>query len=166
MKTLPRLELHYNRPIFAILLVACSLVLLLELLSGTHTVSAGSLFRYFLCAVGIPLGLVGLLDRRPKLVIDEVGVRYAWWGNILVQWAELSHFEVRRMRFTQTSQVVAVPKNPALLRTRLPPFWRVNGYIARLMGLGEFTITAGGLEGGVDQIVAILEHYHMVRTGS
>lgn len=159
-KSLPRLDLRYNRPIFGILLGACLLLVLYLAVSWISPWRAP--FIYFLCAVGIPLALWSLLDRRPKLRVDEMGIRYSRWGWILVQWSEISHFEVRR--FWGTEHITAIPINTTRLHDRVPTAWRINGYLSRLLGLGEFAIQAGGLDGGIVEIQAILSHYHEVRT--
>ncbi len=161
-EALPRLELRFNRRIFGILLALCLLLLVLFRVPWVPFWEAP--FIYFLCAVLIPFSLWGLFDRRPQLRIDEMGIQYARWGRILVQWAEISHFELRHFR--GTPHITAVPRNLSLLRTRVPMAWRLNGYFSRMLGLGEFAIQAGGLDGGIDEIKAILEHYHAVRTAS
>lgn len=160
-KSLPRLDLRYNRLVFGVGLGACLLLVLYLAVSWVSPWRAP--FIYFLCAIGTPLALWGLLDRRPKLRVDEMGIRYSRWGGILVQWSEISHFEVRRRWGAE--RLVAIPMNITLLRNRVPTLWRINAHLNRLLGPGEFTIDAGGLDSGMVEIEGILSHYHEVRTG-
>jgi hypothetical protein len=99
------------------------------------------------------VGVSGMLaDRRVKLRIDDVGVRYSRWGDFTIPWAELRGAEVGDVRRNELV-IQLLTREELDLTARVPLFWRMCGWIMRPAGVDEFSIAAAGLEHGLDHIL-------------
>ena len=155
----PPLESHYNRRM-ALSMVGVGVFLL----GVSGFVKLGG-FRLGMArlvgAACLPVGGWMLLDRRVKLRIDEVGIRYSRWGDLTIPWGELQGAEIRTVRNAQHVQLLPRPEFD--LHARVPLFWRMVGATMKPLGLDEFSIAAGALEHGVEQVLAAIRDHLAVR---
>jgi hypothetical protein len=153
------LESHYSRRV-ALLLIG--LGVFVALLPNIISIRGHMVWTAQLVGVSC-LATAGwmLIDRRVKLRIDDVGIRYSRWGDFTIPWAELQGAEVREVR-RNAPVVQLLTREEFDLHARVPLFWRLCGSIMRPSGVDEFAIAAGGLEHGVEQIRAVI-HSHLAR---
>lgn len=112
--------------------------------------------------VALLVGLWNLLDRRVKLRVDELGIRYARWGGILLQWAEIEAVETRTFR--GVAHVCIVPVNPAGVLERMPFIHRLMSWVAARAWSSRFVISTAGMEQGTAVLLKVIQQYHQVRT--
>ena len=155
----PIVESRYNWRLGAWLLALGAIFLFLSTFDVLPPFSRGSLV--VLSAVAIPCGGWLVLDRRVKLRIDSVGIRYSRWGDTTLQWSELAGVEIRTFRGAPFIHVL--PEPSAGLRTRLPLLWRLAGAISKLGRADEFSISGAGLEHGVLQLYEAITSYRARR---
>jgi len=113
--------------------------------------------------IALLIGLWNLLDRRVKLRVDELGIRYSRWGNILLQWAEIEAIETRAFR--GIDQVCIIPINPSNVLERMPFINRLMSWIAEKGLSSRFVISTAGMEHGTPVLLKVIQSYHDVRTG-
>jgi hypothetical protein len=111
--------------------------------------------------VALPWGAWFVLDRRVKLRIDTIGIRYSRWGDMTLQWAELAGVEIRTFRGAPF--IYLLPEPGAGLRTRLPLLWRLAGKFSKLARADEFSISGAGLEHGAWQLYEAISFYRARR---
>jgi hypothetical protein len=157
----PIVESRYNWRLGAWLLALGAIFLFLSRFDVLPPFSRRSLV--LLSAVVLPCGGWLVLDRRVKLRIDSIGIRYSRWGDVTLQWSELAGVEIRTFRGAPFIHVL--PEPTAGLRTRLPLPWRLAGAVSRLGRADEFSISGAGLEHGVLQLYAAISSYR-ARRGS
>jgi hypothetical protein len=113
--------------------------------------------------IALLICLWNLLDRRVKLRIDELGIRYSRWGNILLQWAEIEAIETRAFR--GIDQVCVIPSNPSKVLERMPFINRLMSWLAERVWSSRFVISTAGMEHGTPVLLKVIQKYHHVRTG-
>ena len=113
--------------------------------------------------IALLIGFWNFLDRRVKLRVDELGIRYSRWGNILLQWAEIEGIETRTFRGVE--QVCVIPSNPSKVMERMPFLNRLMSWIAGKGWSSRFIISTAGMEHGTPVLLKKIQRYHHVRTG-
>ena len=122
-----------------------------------------SLFLIAIGALGLAVGLWTLFDRRVKLRVDAIGIYYSEWGSSPVQWAEIGSIEPRTLQGTE--QICLVPREPAVLLTRMPPGFRWKSWLTTKVWRCRFVISSSRLEHGTPALLDILQRYHHARAG-
>jgi hypothetical protein len=92
----PIVESRYNWRLGAWLLALGAILLFLSTFDILPSFSRRSLV--IVGVVALPWGAWFVLDRRVKLRIDTIGIRYSRWGDMTLQWAELAGVEIRTFR--------------------------------------------------------------------
>lgn len=156
MADLPVLESRLDRRLGLIAGSICGAGLLLGLwLDYSFLIVVG--------AIGLGIGLWPLLDRRVKLRVDGIGIWYSEWGRTPVQWAEIAGLETRTLQGTE--QICVVPRDPAVLLTRMPPGFRWKSWLTKKTWRCRFVISSTRLEHGTPPLLDVLRRYHQVRAG-
>ena len=105
----------------------------------------------------IPFGVLGftlireLLDRRPKITIDETGIRDRGNAFGLIEWDDITG--AYRGRFLSRSIVFLQIRNPAKYNDRLSPL----RHLLRQGAQAWLPMSVSGTQGDAQQIVDIIE---------
>jgi len=156
MTNLKILELRNNRRL-GVLTVTFSIPAILIGLWGQEIVPLT------VGGIALLIGLWNLLDRGVKLRVDELGIRYSRWGNILLQWAEIEGIEIRTFR--GVDQVCVRPSNPSKVLERMPFISRLMSWIAGKGWSSRFVISTAGMEHGTPVLLKVIQGYHHARIG-
>jgi len=87
---------------------------------------------------------VGIFDRRIKLALLDVGVRYAQWGSAVVPWQEFSAYRWATWRRSPYLQLV--PRQTSRTLDSYSLFGKLNHRLARIIGAPEFGIAVTALD--------------------
>lgn len=156
MTTLERLELRNNRRLGVMTIMASLPAIAVGIWSQDN-------IPLFFGVVALLVGLWNLLDRRVKLRVDELGIRYARWGNILLQWAEIQAVETRTFRGVE--HICIIPAYPSRVLDRMPLINWLMSWMGALGWKSRFIISTAGMEQGTEALLKVIQKYHHVRTG-
>ena len=140
----PVIEARYNWRLALVALATGSLLLCFYWFGPDPRFGSGGVFHRVhgigASLVMISLGAIGLLDRRVKLRVDDVGIRYSPWGDTTLYWSELVSARI-------------VKGHAGLEQIRLR---RRRGLGARTPSFG---LSALFLDYGVSQLHAVIKEY-------
>jgi len=147
VSTHPVVEARYNWRLALVAFVAGSLLLCFYWLrpDGLHQRVHG----IGVSLVVVCLAAIGLVDRRVKLRIDEVGIRYSAWGEVTLHWSELARVQIAKGH-AGMSQLRLIPVPGLGARERLPWLPRRRGSLG---------LSALFLDYGITQLHAVIAEY-------
>jgi hypothetical protein len=151
----PVLEARYNGR--AGLLAFCAGTAGLYWTLGSHGPAFQRTHEVLLSSLLACFGAIALFDRRVKLRIDPVGIRWSRWGGATVHWAELERVDVVKLHGAPQLRLVPVPG--FAVNARMPRLLRMHAALSRSFGVDEFTLSTHALDYGLDQIHAVIAEY-------
>ncbi len=110
-----------------------------------------------LCAVAVVVGVLGMIDRRVKLLLSEDGVRYSEWGSSVIPWLEFSGFRWAAWRGQPYLQLL--PRRPSQLVADFSKVGRINHRSRELLRMPRFGIAVSALEVTAPRLAELVARY-------
>ena len=117
-----------------------------------HSLMGWLIFLLFAGLCGTCLWLY--FDRRPRLVINQIGVSDQRSKAGVIEWRDISSLNIVRTKNTQHIQLGVV--EPAKYFSRMGKLQKLGAKLDNAVGLDEISINATGLEMSPDEIAAII----------
>lgn len=103
------------------------------------------------------LGAAGIFDRRLKLTLLDVGVRYAQWGSVFVPWQEFSGYRWATWRNSPYLQLV--PRQPTRTLNSFSLAGKLNQRLARIIGVSAFGVAVTPLDVSRSELEECVSRY-------
>jgi hypothetical protein len=108
-------------------------------------------------AVGVPIFLRQIFDRRPRLVIDERGIFDRSLRVGVIPWSEITGTAVRSV--SGNTFIALELRDPALFTRQFGGFGRALTSANRKLGFRELNLNLTGLAVRADEVLALIRQH-------